>query len=50
MLEEIFNEQNRMADDVTFAKILFYDIFRKLQFSAGISSMDAANCYESIAH
>ena len=28
--EEIFSEQNRMADDRTLAKVLFYDIVRQL--------------------
>ena len=39
-----------MADDRTLAKVLFYDIVRQLRVSAGISSVDAANCYDSIAH
>ena len=50
MPEEIFSERNRMADDGTLAKVLLYDIVRQLQLSAGISSVDAANCYYSIAH
>ena len=50
MPEEIFSERNRMADDGNLAKVLFYDIVRKLLVSAGISSVDAANCYNSIAH
>ena len=41
MPEEIFSE---------LAKVLFYDIFRKLRVSAEISSVDAANCYNSISH
>ena len=44
MPEEIFSEQNRMADDGTLAKVLFYDIVRQLRVSAGISSVDSANC------
>ena len=43
MPEEIFSERNRMADDRTIAKVLFYDIVRQLRVSAGISSVDAAN-------
>ena len=50
MPEEIFSEQNRMADDGTLAKVLFYDIVRQLRVSAGIISVDAANCYNRIAH
>ena len=41
--EEIFSERNRMAEDRTLAKVLFYDIARQLRVSAGISSVDAAN-------
>ena len=50
MPEEIFSEQNRMADNGTLAKVLFYDIVRQLRVSAGISSVDAANFHDSIAH
>ena len=39
-----------MADNGTLAKVLFYDIVRQLRVSSGISSVDAANCYDSIAH
>ena len=37
MPEEIFSERNRMTDDRTLAKVLFYDIVRQLRVSAGIS-------------
>ena len=37
MPEEIFSERNIMPDDGTLAKVLFYDIVRQLQVSAGIS-------------
>ena len=39
-----------MADDGTLAKVLFYDIVSQLRVSAGISSVNAENCYDSIAH
>ena len=39
-----------MADDGTLSKVLFYDVFRQLRVSAGIISVDAANCYDSISH
>ena len=45
MPNEIFGERNIMADGGTLAKVLFYDIFRQLRVSAGISSVDTANCY-----
>ena len=50
MPEGIFSERNRLANDGTLAKVLFYNIVRQLWVSAGISSVDAANCYNSIAH
>ena len=39
-----------MADDGTLTKILFYHIVRVLSVPAAVSSIDAANCYNSIAH
>lgn len=50
MAEEIFSEKNRMADDGTLAKVLFYDIVRQLRVPAALSSVDAASCYDRIAH
>jgi hypothetical protein len=48
--EEIYSEWNRLADDGTLAKVLFFDIVRQTRRSAGISSVDADNCYDWIAH
>jgi hypothetical protein len=50
MMEEIFSEMGRTAEDGALAKILFYDIVRQCRLPAAISSVDAANCYDSIAH
>ena len=50
MPEDIFIERNRMAYDGGLAKILFYYIVRQLIVSSGISSVDAANCYNRVAH
>ncbi len=50
MPEEIFSEHNRMADDGTLCKTLFYDITRQAQVLATIPSVDALNCYDRIAH
>ena len=50
MPEEIFSERGRMADDGGLAKILFYDIVRQTRLVAMISSVDASNCYDRIAH
>ena len=48
--EEVFSERNRLADDGTLSKVLFYDIARQLRCPAGLASVDADNCYDRIAH
>ena len=50
MPEEVYSEKGKTADDGSLAKVLFYDIVRQSRVSAGLSSIDAANCYDSIAH
>jgi hypothetical protein len=50
MAEEIFSEKGRMADDGSLAKTLFYDIIRQTRIPAGLSSVDAAQCYNRVAH
>ncbi len=50
MPEEIYSEKNRLADDGTLDKVLFYDIIRQTRLPAGISDVDADNCYDRIAH
>ena len=48
--EEIYSKRNRLADDGTLVKLLFYDIVRQTRRPAGIGAVDADNCYERIAH
>jgi hypothetical protein len=48
--EEIYSERNRLADDRTLAKVLFYDIVCQTWLPVGISAVDAENCYDCIAH
>jgi hypothetical protein len=48
--EEIFSKKNRMAEDGTLCKILFYDIKQQARVPAAIASVDASNCYDRIAH
>jgi hypothetical protein len=48
--EEIFSEQNRMANDGGLAKTLFYDIVCQLRVPAAIALVNASNCYDRIAH
>jgi len=50
MPEEIYSERNRLADDGTLSKVLFFDIARQLRRPAGLASVDADNCYDRIAH
>lgn len=50
MPEEIYSEKQRMADDGAVAKRTFYDIVRQLKRPAGLASVDAANCYDRVAH
>ena len=50
MPEEVYSERNRLADDGTLSKVLFYDIVRQLRRPAGLASVDADNCYDCIAH
>ena len=50
MPEDIFSERNRMADDGGLTKVLLYDIVRQRRVPVGIASVDAANCYNRVAH
>ena len=50
MPEEIFSERGKTADDGSLAKVLIYDIIRQSQCTAGMGLIDAAQCYDSIAH
>ena len=50
MPDEIFSDKNRMADDGTLTKTLFYDLTRQSRRNAGISSVDADNCYDRVSH
>jgi hypothetical protein len=50
MEDEVFSEQGRTAEDGALSKVLFYDIVRQFRLPAAISSVDAANCYDSSAH
>jgi hypothetical protein len=44
MPEEVFSEQNHLADDGTLSKVLFFDIALQLHHPAGLASVDADNC------
>jgi hypothetical protein len=48
--EEIYSKRNRLADDRTLAKVLFYNSICQTWLPTGISAVDADNCYNQIAH
>ncbi len=50
MPEEILSKKNRMADDGTLIKTLFCDLARQARAPTAITSVDALNCYDMIAH
>jgi hypothetical protein len=50
MPEKIYSKKNRLADDGTLVKVLFYDIVHQTRLPAGIGAVDANNCYNRIAH
>jgi hypothetical protein len=50
MPEEIFNEKNRMANNGTLCKTLFYNITRQARVPVAIASVNASNCYDRIVH
>ena len=47
---DIFSKKGCMADEGGLAKVLFYDISRQLRIPAALASVDAANCYDRVAH
>jgi hypothetical protein len=50
MLEEIFSKKNRMANNGTLYKTLFYDTTRQARVPAVTALVNAPNCYDRIAH
>ncbi len=50
MPKEIFSKKNRMADDRTLCKTLFYNISHQAWVPDTIALVDASNCYNRIAH
>ena len=50
MPNEIFSECNCTAEEGTLSKALFYDVVRQTRSAAGISSVDADNCYDRVSH
>ena len=50
MQDEIFSERGRTSSDGALEKVLLFDISRQGRTTMGLASIDAANCYDSIAH
>jgi hypothetical protein len=50
MPEEVCSKRNRLADNGTLSKILFFDSACQLRRAAGLALVDADNCYNRIAH
>ena len=50
MPNEIYSKKGKTADNGTLAKVLFYDIVHQSRVASGLSSIDTANCHDSIAH
>jgi hypothetical protein len=50
MPEEIFSKNNRMVNDYTLCKTLFFNIARQACIPAAIALVDASNCYDRIAN
>ncbi len=43
MPEKMYSERNRLVDEETFSKVLFYNIFQQLGRPAGLASVDTDN-------
>ncbi len=48
--EKIYSKRYRLVDNSTLAKVLFYNIAHQMRLPAGISAVDADNCYDRVAH
>jgi hypothetical protein len=50
MPDKIVSKKNKMANNGTLAKTLFYDLICKSRRPVGLSLVDANDCYDRIAH
>ena len=48
--EEIYSEKGKTAEDVILQQVLLFDIARQLRRPLLVASVDAAQCYDRIAH
>ena len=50
MPEKVYSKKGKTADDGTLARTLINDIVQQSRRSASLSSIDAANYYDIVAH
>jgi hypothetical protein len=50
MPKEIYSKKNHMAHDKMLTKTLLYDVICQARVPVAITSVDASNCYDRIAH
>ena len=48
--EEIFSEKRKTVEDTILQQVLVYDIVRQLNRPLVVASVDAAQCYDRVAH
>ena len=48
--EEVYSERGKTSDYGTLAKVIFQDVVRQTRLTVGLALVDAANCYDSVAH
>ena len=48
--EEIYSEKGKTPEDAILQQVLVYDIARQLRRPLLVASVDAAQCYDRIAH
>ena len=48
--EEMYSKKGKVSDDGTLTKVVFNKLVRQTRLLAGVASVDAANCYDSVAH
>ena len=50
MPEKMCSERGKVPDGELFIKVIVNHVVRQTRLSAGVASVDAANCYDSVAH
>ena len=50
MADEVLSDKNRMAEEGSLTKVLFYNVIWQTQKSGAICSVDTDNCCDQVAH